>query len=79
MPQRVCGISSLETVRSHLNMVLGNLLWEALLEYWGWTRELSEIPSKHNHSAILWFLQQNSELFWANSQAQPKFLGQDVQ
>jgi len=50
---RSCGISSLETFQSHLDMDLGTLLWVSLLEE-GWARWPPELPSYLNHPVILW-------------------------
>ena len=50
--QRGCGISSLEIFRSRLDMVLGSLLWVALLE-----QELDQVdpdsPASLSHPVIL--------------------------
>jgi len=43
----------LEIFKSHLNMILGSLLWVALLEQAHWSRQLPEVPSNLNHSVIL--------------------------
>lgn len=54
-----CEVSSLEISKSHLDVVLCNLLWVALLEQGYWTRWLQRsFPTfswNLKHSVILWF------------------------
>ena len=50
MPREVLQSPSLEMLKSHLDMVLGNCLWVTLLEQGGWTRWPPELPSHLDHS-----------------------------
>ena len=38
LPSKAVEFPSLEIFKSYLDMVLGNDLYVALLEHWGWTR-----------------------------------------
>lgn len=52
LAQRGCGVSSLKIFKSHLGMVLSNLIYATLLEQMGLTRQPPEVPSILNHSVI---------------------------
>lgn len=43
----------LEIFKTQLDMVLNDLLYVALLEHGGWTKQLPEVPSNLNHFVIL--------------------------
>lgn len=53
LPRTVVDSPSLETFKSHLDMVLGNLLQVALLKQGGWTRWPPEVPSSLSFSAAV--------------------------
>jgi len=46
---------TLEILKSHLDVVLGNWFSVALLEQWGWATRPPEVPSHLSHSVILLF------------------------
>lgn len=54
LPQEVMESLSLEIFKTHLDMVLGNLLSLTLLKKRGWARRSWEIPANPNQSVILW-------------------------
>lgn len=49
----VVGSSSLETVKTQLEMILGSLLWLNMLKQGGWTRHPPEVPSRLSNFVIL--------------------------
>ena len=49
LPREVVKSSSLEIFKSHVDMVLDNLLWVALLREGGWVRRLAEVPANFSH------------------------------
>jgi len=56
LPREVVESPSLEIFRSHLDPFLGNKLYMALPEQYGWTRWPSHVLSNLNHSVILWVI-----------------------
>lgn len=54
LPQEVVESLSLEIFKTHLDMVLGNLLSLTLLKKRGWAGRSWEIPANPNQSMILW-------------------------
>lgn len=48
LPKHIVKSPSVEVLKTQLNIVLGNLLQQALLEQWDQTRWSQEIPSKPN-------------------------------
>lgn len=54
-PQRGCGVSSLQSFKSHQDVILGTLLEVTLLEQ-GLEQVDPYVPSQPNQSAILLFI-----------------------
>lgn len=54
LPREFLESPSLESLKSHLGMVLGNEFYLALLEWGHWTRRPQKVPSHVCHSVILW-------------------------
>lgn len=70
VPQRLCEVFTLKTFKSHLEMVLGNLLYVTLIQQGELTRWSAEIPSNLSNSAILWIREEILPRFknvWVNS------------
>lgn len=54
VPQRLCEVFTLKTFKSHLEIVLGNLLYVTLIQQGELTRWSAEIHSNMSDSAIPW-------------------------